>query len=427
MLMRMELFVGCRIQLWFLFLLHPLQVGGATALIGDPSGKSSDRPLLTRATVDANASGIRECLQSLPLKWDGPCGAQVVNNAEFYDNLSVLDFMREVGTRFRLSSMLNKDSVRSRLGTDEGARGEEGSHGSNGGGVTEAADGAPAPGMSYTEFSYQLFQSYDFWRLHQRWGCTVQVGGADQWGNISAGMDFCRRVSGGRAECAGLTTPLLTDAAGGKFGKSAGNALWLDASRTPARALHEYLMAQPDSLVPSLLRRLTALPEEELRGLESRHAADPGARVAHAALADEVTRLVRGEAGVAAAQAAAALILRTRAGPSTPSPEAPAAGQPAGLSAAQLLALVGAGQLPSVSATLAEALQWEVADAAVRCGASRSKAEARRLAAAGGLYLNAHRVADARQRLTPADFLEGRVALIASGKKNQWALEIKEG
>ena len=402
-------------------------IGGATALVGDPTGKSADRPLLTTDVVASNAVGIRKCLESLidfspgvggaAPSASSSGGALLVNNADFYSSLNVLEFMRTVGTRFRLSAMLNKDSVKSRL------------EGSSSDGNDSAA---AASGMSYTEFSYQLFQSYDFLQLYQRHGCVLQVGGADQWGNITAGIEYVRRASAGTVEVHGLTVPLITTATGAKFGKSEGNVVvWLDSALTSHHAFYQYLLNTHDADAPKLLRLLTLLPDDDIAGLEAAHAAAPEKKAAQIALADEVTRLVRGgEAVTSARRSAAALFGAKFTGGAETSVNGGDDAAGTALRADDILALVDAGQLPSARVTAAEAWPaegspWEVADAAVRCGAAKSKAEARRMIAAKGLYLNHARVENQRQALGRADFVGGQVALLASGKKKMWALQLQ--
>ena len=393
-------------------------VGGATALVGDPSGKSAERPLLAAEEVAANAAGIRRCLEGLldfsPATGGGGGGgggggALLVDNADFYAGLGALDFLRAVGSRFRLAAMLNKDTVRSRLDA--------------------AADAAGGGGMSYSEFSYPLLQAYDFAQLARVHGCALQLGGADQWGNITAGIDYVRRAGGGDVH--GATVPLLTTADGAKFGKSAGNVpVWLDGALTSHHAFYQYLLNTADGDAPRLLRQLTLLPPEELDALAAAHAAAPHTKTAQRALADAVTLAVRGPAALAAARRSAATLFGGGGGDG--------GGGPPALCADALLALVAAGQLPSAQCTRAELLPGagggcgsgggggglSVADAAVRCGAAGSKAEARRLVAAGGLYLNHVRLRDPRALVREADFVGGRIALLSAGKKKSWALTL---
>lgn len=407
-------FPGCNLRL------SPscLQIGGATALIGDPTGKTADRPLLSPDLVASNTAGIRKCLDRLldlsPTSSPGnTTSGLLVNNADFYAGLGVLDFMRTVGTRFRLSAMLNKDTVRSRL---EGA---------------DVAGGGGGEGMSYCEFSYPLFQGYDFLRLFSDHGCALQLGGADQWGNIAAGIDFVRRATRG-GEVHGMTVPLLTTSGGAKLGKSAGNVpVWLDPDLTSHHAFYQYLLGTHDDDAPRLLRLLTLLPDEAVGAIESAHAGAPQAKGAQVALADEVTRLVRGPDAVASARRSAAALFGGRGpwagtgdGGGGGSGSASEPGGGGGLSAGDILSLVAEGQLPSATLPAGEVLGvgLEVAEAAVRAGAAKSKAEARRMIAARGLYVNGVRVEDPKARLGPAHFQGGTVALLAAGKKKMWAL-----
>jgi tyrosyl-tRNA synthetase len=251
-----------------------LLVGGATGMIGDPGGRSTERDLKPRSEVRDYVDKIR--LQASQFL-DFDCGensAIVVDNAEWTENLSVIDFLRDIGKHFSINSMINKESVRRRIEDD-------------------------TVGISYTEFSYMILQSYDFVVLNQRYGCTIQMGGSDQWGNITAGLDLVRRMEGNQAYA--LTYPLITRSDGAKFGKSTGGAIWLDANKTSPYAFYQFWRNAADEDAVNYLKIFTFLDLEEIQRLQAAMAQDPGMRVPQVRLAEEVTRLVHGDEGLATA------------------------------------------------------------------------------------------------------------------------------
>ena len=248
-------------------------VGGATGMIGDPSGKSKERQLLDAATIEANIVGIRKNLQTV-LKFDGGNKAIILNNYDWFVKFGFIDFLRDVGKLFRVGPMLSKESVKVRLNSDEG--------------------------MSFTEFSYQILQGYDFLHLYQNYGVTVQMGGSDQWGNITAGTELIRKVTGHSAH--GLTFPLLTRSDGKKFGKTEQGTVWLSADRQSPYDFYQYLYRMPDEDVLKMMRLLTFMDLEEIDGYgckmqESGYAVN----TAQKRLAEEVVRMVHGEEGLALA------------------------------------------------------------------------------------------------------------------------------
>lgn len=252
-----------------------LLVGGATGMIGDPGGRTSERELKPVEQVRAFVDKIREQASAFLDFDDSPTAAIVVDNAEWTEKLSAIDYLRDIGKHFSVNAMIQKETVRRRL-EDESS------------------------GISYTEFSYSILQSYDFVVLHRRYDCTIQIGGSDQWGNITAGMDLIRRMEG--AQAFALTYPLITTADGVKLGKSMGNAVWLDSSKTSPYSFYQYWRNCHDDDVIRYLRIFTFLSEAQIAELEAAHAQDPGARTAHIALGREVTRLVHGDDGVEAAE-----------------------------------------------------------------------------------------------------------------------------
>jgi len=247
-------------------------VGGSTGMVGDPGGRSEERNLLDEATLTHNVAGIKATLaRFLDFSDDAVNSAQLVNNFDWTGELGVLDFLRDVGKHITVNQMMAKDSVRTRLESENG--------------------------ISYTEFSYMLLQAFDFWWLHEHMGCTMQIGGSDQWGNITAGADLVRKRSQGTAHA--LTWPLLTRSDGAKFGKTADGALWLDPNRTLPYELHQYYLRVSDEDVERMLLQLTLLPVDEIAELMRAHGARPEQRIAQRRLADEGVTVIHG-AGAAA-------------------------------------------------------------------------------------------------------------------------------
>lgn len=355
--------------------------GGATGMIGDPSGKSAERNLLTREQLAHNVECIKGQLQRLLDFGGGANAALLVDNADWTAPLSFLDFLREVGKHFPLAAMLAKDSVRSRMGSEAG--------------------------ISYTEFSYQLLQAYDFYHLYQTQRCELQIGGSDQWGNITAGVDFVRRKTGGTVW--GWTFPLITKADGSKFGKTESGAVWLDPERTSPYCFYQFFVNTEDAKVSEYLRKFTFLTRAEIEALEAAHAANPGAREAHRALAREVTTLVHGEAATQAAIAASQILFGAEIGDT---PQAVFADVIAELPNA---ALDGA---------LLEGEGASLIDLLVLSGLCASKGQARRDLEGGGIYINNRRASGVEQRLSRADLAFDRWLLLRKGKKSYAALTV---
>jgi tyrosyl-tRNA synthetase len=348
-------------------------VGGATGMVGDPSGKSEERNLLTPDQVAENAAALRDQL-SIFLDFSGPNAAMMVDNNTWIGPMSFIDWLRDVGKHFTVNYMLAKDSVKSRLGSDHG--------------------------ISFTEFSYMTMQAYDYLHLYDTYGCKLQCGGSDQWGNITAGIELIRRVRGERAF--GLTFPLLTTATGEKFGKSAGNAIWLDAERSSPYQLYQYLMQSEDADVEKLLKIYTFLPLDQVEAIAGEHAEHPERRQGQRALAEELTRMLHGEEGLAKAQAASQALF---------------GGDLRQLDESDLLDIFA--DVPSTKmdrARLEEGL--DAVTLMAEAGLYKSKGEARRAVKQGGAYLNNERVADADRPVTAGDLLPGSVLVLRSGKKN---------
>lgn len=353
-------------------------VGGATGLIGDPSGKSAERNMLTLDKVEENKRGIRENLSRI-LDFEGPNAAIMVDNYEWYSGLSAIAFLRDVAVNFRVPQMLAKESVKKRLEASEGA-------------------------LTFTEFSYQILQGNDFLHLFDKYGCTVEVGGADQWGNITAGTDLVHRMRGKTAY--GLTFPLLLDASGKKFGKSEGNALFMNASMTSVYDWYQYFLRSADEDVIRYLKVFSLKPLEEIASLEAQMKANPEARIPQKALAEEITLLVHGKDGLKVAQDATSTLF---------------GGSVEGKGADELETIfkdVKSAELPRESI-----LGKPVFMVAAQAGMFKSNSEARRMATQGGLALNGAKIDDKRV-FSEGDFVEGRVAVLRSGKKNHFLLKV---
>jgi tyrosyl-tRNA synthetase len=357
-------------------------VGGATGMIGDPSGKSQERNLLSVEMLDRNVVAIREQMRRF-LDFNAKSNpAKLVNNHDWIAPFSYLEFLRDVGKNFPVNVMLAKDSVKGRLGRDD-------------------AD-ASSSGLSYTEFSYMLLQAYDFVHLHDTFGCELQVGGSDQWGNITAGIDLARRMRG--VQLYGLTTPLLTKSDGSKMGKTETGTLWLSAERTSPYQFYQYWIRVEDADVGKVLRMLTTLPHEEIDALDAARKLDAAKRESQRRLAEELTRLVHGEEGLAAAQRATEIFYGAEI---------------SNLSDAQLTEIfadVPSQQLPRSALTGDDG--FSIVEALVAAGLAKSKGDARRIAQQGGAYVNNRRIESVDTGLTAADLASETVMVLRSGKKN---------
>ena len=363
-------------------------VGGGTGLIGDPSGKSAERQLLDPEQVKANIAGQRRIFERM-LDFTGPNAAIVVDNGEWLGRLGYIEVLRDVGKHFSVNQMIVRDSVASRLNSRE-------------------------QGISYTEFSYMILQAYDFLHLHRTQHCTVQLGGSDQFGNIVSGIDLIRRCGTreGDAPAAsfGVTAQLLTKADGGKFGKSEQGAVWLTADRTSPYRLHQYLLNSADADVVKFLRWLTFLPSERIAELEAAHAANPGGRDAHRALADELVTQLHGAHECARAAATAKALF---------------SGDVQQLDAGQVADV--AGEVPSWAVPVERLaagipLVDALADSKVLAA---SKREAREFLQAGSVLVNGVK-ASPDAVLTERELMHGRAVLVRRGKK-QWCAIVRAG
>jgi tyrosyl-tRNA synthetase len=356
-------------------------IGEGTGLIGDPSGKSAERTLLTAEQAHANAAGVRAQLSRLLESQDVPNRARLVNNAEWLGRLSAMEFLRDVGKHFTVNYMLSKESVKRRI------EGED--------------------GISYTEFSYLVLQAYDFLVLHDRFGCVLQMGGSDQWGNITAGCDLIRKLRGAAAH--GLVLPLLTTAAGTKFGKTEAGAVWLDPERTSPFRFYQFWLNVDDRDAVPYLKSFTFLSREEIAELELATARAPERRQAQRALAGAVTRLVHGDDQLRRAERASGLLFGE------------------GISEANLedvLMVFEDAPSTSVEAGAVAEPGLPLSEALVRVGLASSKGEATRLLRSGGVYVNNRRVGDERARLRSGDAVGGRIIVLRKGAKHYHLLRL---
>ncbi len=376
--------VGIIVLRWFQKFGHtPVVIlGGATGRIGDPSGKSLERPLLDQVTIQLNVRRIRRHFEQVLDFFHPSARPLVLNNDEWFSTFKLIDFLRDVGKHFRVGTMLGKESVRARLGSEEG--------------------------ISFTEFSYQLLQAYDFYHLNQSHGVLVQGGGSDQWGNITAGIDLVRKLSG--ASVYGLTFPLLTRSDGKKFGKSEEGAIWLAADRCSPYQFYQYFVRVPDADVIRMLRMLTFLDMAEIREIETQMGQkDYIPNTAQKRLAEELTRLIHGDEGLATA-------LKVT--------EGAAPGSEAELNAEILREI--ARDMPSAELPISDVIGQKYVDVVVKMGLLPSKGEAVRLIAGGGAYLNNARVDQDQMRIEPSHLIGGELLLFGAGKKKKMILTVKK-
>jgi tyrosyl-tRNA synthetase len=362
-------------------------VGGGTGLIGDPSGKASERALLSREDVEENVRGIRRQLEAfLDFAPDGKSadglGARMVNNLDWLGEYRFLDFLREVGKHFSVNVLLKKEAVRRRLESDEG-------------------------GVSFTEFSYVLLQAYDFLELYRRHGVALQMGGSDQWGNIVAGIDLIRRVEAGKGH--GVTFPLVTTSSGVKFGKTEAGTIWLDPARTSPYRFYQFWLNAEDADASRYLRYFTLLERERIEELDALLAAHPERREAQRALAEDVTLRVHGESGLARARRASEVLF---------------GGSVEGLERGEIEDIFA--DVPS-SSVLRSRLEGEgvpLVELLAEATLAPSRGEARRAIEGGGIYVNNRRAEGAQLSVTTADLLEGAFLLLRKGKRQYHLLRV---
>ena len=346
--------------------------GGGTGLIGDPGGKSQERPLLTREVLQQNLEGIRAQLARF-LDFDAEGNAALlINNADWLEQINAIDFMRDVGKHFSVNYMLAKESVRSRM-TD---------------------------GISYTEFSYMLLQAFDFLTLYDRHGCALQMGGSDQWGNITAGVDLIRRVRGEQAHA--LVTPLVTKSDGTKFGKTEGGTVWLDADKTSPFQFYQFWLNTADADVVQFLKYYTLLPLEEIDEYKDEVSERPEKREAQQRLASEVTHMTHGQTGLEKALTASDVLF---------------GGDISGLSSDELLDIFQDVPSSSMAREQFDNGGVQLRDLVAEVGLASSRGEARRLIQGGGVSLNNRRVSDARQNVTLEHSVDGQIIVLRRGAR----------
>src|SRR5580765_2365452 len=359
-------------------------VGGGTGMIGDPSGKSQERVLLSPEQIDGNVAGVRAQLGRFLDFNAGAHAARIVNNAEWLGRIDLLSFLRDAGKHFTVNSMLQKESVSRRLESEEG--------------------------ISFTEFSYLVLQAYDFLQLFDRYGCTVQMGGSDQWGNITAGIDLIRKLRAKKAH--GLVWPLMKTAAGTKFGKTEAGTVWLDAARTSPFKFYQFWVNTDDSDVIAYLKCFTFLDRPTIDALEDVARTAPEKREAQRVLAREVTTAVHGAEHVTRAEHASSVLFGEDI---------------ATLSADQVLAVFSDVPSSELSGSAFEGagmpLVELLADPAVKLAPSKS--EARRLVQSGGVYVNNRRASDVQMRLTRDQAIEGVLFVVRKGQKQNHVVRLR--
>jgi tyrosyl-tRNA synthetase len=363
---------------------HPIAVaGGATGLVGDPSGRDAERQLLTKEALERNIAGIKEQLRRL---LDFECAgnpARLVDNAEWTAPVGFLDFLRDIGKHFSVHQMMAKESVRARMADRES-------------------------GLSYTEFSYMLLQAFDFFHLFQAHQCELQIGGSDQWGNITAGMELTRKKAGGRVF--GLTLPLILNNDGTKFGKSAAGAVWLDARKTSVYRFYQFWIRTDDRDVARYLKLFTFLGREEIESLCAQHQARPEARAAHKALAAAMTDLIHGPAATAEAIRASEILF---------------GGGLEGIAESTFNEIVGEVPTRDLEKSKLEGAGAPLPEVMAASGLCPSKGQARKDIEAGGVYVNNIRESSPQRHLTAADLLFGKHLLLRKGKRNYTVMSVK--
>jgi tyrosyl-tRNA synthetase len=362
---------------------HPIAVvGGGTGMIGDPSGKSAERSMLTREQIAANVAGIRAQLERF-LDFSGARAARLVDNLDWLGELNVITFLRDIGKHFSVNAMVQRDSVQLRLsGRDQG--------------------------ISFTEFTYALLQAYDFLELYDRYGCRLQMGGSDQWGNIVDGCDLIRRLRQGSAY--GITMPLVTKSDGAKFGKSESGNLWIDAKRTSPFAFYQFWLNADDADVVRYLRFFTFLEHGAIEEHAALHAAHPERREAHRALAAQVTAMVHGADALESAQRTTRVLFE--------------GGDLRELGADELAAGLSEAPRASVPRSELESGQLDLPAALARCGLAPSRGQARTFIQQGAVSVNGEIVREEGRKLGLADLLAGRFVVLRRGKKTYSLLDV---
>lgn len=362
-------------------------VGGATGMIGDPSMKSAERNLLDEATLAHNVACIKAQLSRfLDFESDAPNKAELVNNYDWMKNYSFLDFTRDIGKHITVNYMMAKDSVKKRLSQES------------------------REGMSFTEFTYQLLQGYDFLYLYKHMGCTLQMGGSDQWGNITTGTELIRRMEGGEAFA--LTCPLITKADGGKFGKTEKGNIWLDAERTSPYQFYQFWLNVSDDDALRYIKIFTMLKKEEVEALAAEHAQAPHLRMLQKKLAEEVTVMVHGRAEYDKAVEASAMLFGNATSEALKA-----------LDEKTFLAVFDG--VPTFDVPASELPCGLLDLLAVKTAIFPSKGEARKMVQGGGVSINKEKVADIDYSVSESDILDGKYILVQKGKKNYFIINVK--
>jgi len=355
--------------------------GGGTGLIGDPSGKTKERQLLTNEQVEANLVGIKEQLSHFLDFNAKPNPARIVNNADWLGPITMMEFLRDVGKHFTVNSLLGKEAISRRLESDEG--------------------------ISFTEFSYPLLQAYDYLVLHDRFGCGLQLGGSDQWGNILAGIDLIRRLRTARAH--GLVFPLVTTSAGVKFGKTEAGAVWLDAKLTSPYRFYQFWLNTDDRDVITYLKFFTWLSKEEIDHLEQNVKTAPEKREAQRRLARDATAMLHGETELEKAMRASEVLFGK---------------EMSGLGVAEILDIFADVPSTEIDTSKLSADGFTLGDALVLSGLAPSKGEAKRLVQGGGVAVNNVRVDDVRKAISASDFIDGQVLVLRKGAKHYHLIRV---
>ncbi len=355
--------------------------GGGTGLIGDPSGKDIERPLITKEELAYNLEGIKQQLSRF-LDFDTKTNpAIMVNNADWLCTTPLTDFLRDIGKHFTVNSMLDKESVRQRLNSG---------------------------GISFTEFSYMLLQSFDYLTLFEKYNCTLQMGASDQWGNITAGIDLIRRVHGAKVHC--LVFPLLMSSSGVKFGKSSGADIWLDAELTSPYKLYQYFINTEDEDVIRYMKIFTFLSAEEIAGFEDSVKNRPEKREAHRKLAQDVTRLVHGDNALAKAEGATAVLF---------------GGRIENIALNDLMEIFAAAPSMEISKDQVSGDGMPLVDLVVTAGLAKSKGEARRTIEGGGINLQNIRETDVKRAVSINDAIDGKALVLRKGQKDYRLVLVK--
>jgi tyrosyl-tRNA synthetase len=355
-------------------------LGGATGMIGDPSGKSAERNLITKDVIEKNIFGIRQVLEKF-IDLKGPQGAMIVNNATWMEKFTFIDFLRDVGKHFTVNYMLAKDSVKARIENKE-------------------------QGISFTEFSYMILQSYDFYVLNKNYNCQLQIGGSDQWGNITAGVELIRRMRfannvAQKDEVGGFTIPLVTKADGSKFGKTESGNIWLDGRKTSPYQFYQYFIRVADDEVVKLINYFSLASEQQLATVLEEVKTAPEKRTAQIFLARELTKLVHGDAELQKVEKASSTLF---------------SGDLRELDKPMLLEVFG--EAPSVKIAKTQLGQMTLIDVLVESGLSPSKGMARKDIQGGGVYINNTRVDKEDLVITSENVLYGSILILRKGKKN---------